>query len=63
MYSEMKPSVGICDIQVVLYDKESIHMSTERNEKPRENVVKLHFRNAKQKYSKRPFYLSVFGKQ
>lgn len=50
----MKPGAGIYDILALLYNKESIHQSAERNEQPQDNVVKLHFRSAIQE--KRPIY-------
>lgn len=62
VYSEMKPSVGICDIQALQYDQGSIRMSGKRDKQPEENV-KLHFTNTVRAHRKNKPYLLVFGKQ
>lgn len=57
LFSGMKLGVGICDILALLYKKQSIHQSAERNEQPQDNVVKLHLRNTIQKNTaKWPIY-------
>ncbi len=53
------PGVGICDIQLLLYYKVSIHQSIERNELPEATLQKkkLHFRNTIQIQKKGQFII------